>query len=44
MRVWLSTYRSSGEVEPMAGLAMQLGAEDCDAPVATGIMPNGGWR
>jgi vancomycin aglycone glucosyltransferase len=56
MRALLSTYRSRGDVEPMVGLAVQLGAlgaevrvcaaaaEECDAPVATGVMPIGGWR
>ena len=78
MRVLLSTYRSRGDVEPMVGLAVQLGAlgtevrecappaadlppraaelvaaqfdtivaaaEECDAPVATGVMPSGRWR
>ena len=48
MRVWLSTYASrAGDVEPMVGLAVQLralGAEGCDALVATGVMPAGVWR
>ena len=56
MRVLLSTYGSRGDVEPIMGLAVQLGAlgaaelvnaaaaEECDAPVATGVMPTGGWR
>ena len=105
MRVLLSTYGSRGGVEPMVGLAVQLGArgaevrvcappdfaellasvgvplvpigqpvtaatpptaadlprraaesvaaqfdtvpvaaEECDAPVATDVMPTGGWR
>jgi hypothetical protein len=51
MRVLLSTYGSRGDVEPMVGLAMQLGAlgaemraEECDAPVATGVMSTGVWR
>lgn len=34
MRVLLTTYGSRGDVEP----------EECDAPVATGVMPTGGWR
>ena len=47
MRVLLSTYGSRGDVEPMVGLAVQLralGAEGCDALVATGVTPAGGWR
>jgi UDP:flavonoid glycosyltransferase YjiC (YdhE family) len=47
MRVLLSTYGSRGDVEPMAGLARQLrtlGAEGCDALVATGMAPAGVWR
>jgi hypothetical protein len=45
MRALLSTYGLRGDVEPMAGLAVQLGvAEECDGPVATGVMPTGGWR
>ena len=44
MRVLLSTYRSRGDVEPMVELAEQLGAKECDAPVATGLMPTGGCR
>jgi hypothetical protein len=47
MRVLLSTYGSRGDVEPMVGLAVRsraLGAEDCDAPVATGVMATGVWR
>jgi hypothetical protein len=48
MRVLL-TYGSRGDVEPMAGLAVQLralgaAAEEWDAPVATGMLPTGGWR
>jgi UDP:flavonoid glycosyltransferase YjiC (YdhE family) len=46
MRVLLSTYGSRGDVEPMVGLAVQLralGAEGCDALVATGVMPAGVW-
>ena len=39
MRVLLSTYGSRGDVEPMVGLAVRaLGAEGCDALVATGMM------
>jgi UDP:flavonoid glycosyltransferase YjiC (YdhE family) len=44
MRVLLSTYGSRGDVEPMAGLAVQLralGAEGCDALVVTGVVPAG---
>jgi UDP:flavonoid glycosyltransferase YjiC (YdhE family) len=47
MRVLLSTYGSRGDVEPMMGLAVQLralGAEGCDALVATGVTPAGVWR
>jgi hypothetical protein len=47
MRVLLSTYGSRGDVEPMVGLAVQLralGAEGCDALVATGVTPDGAWR
>jgi UDP:flavonoid glycosyltransferase YjiC (YdhE family) len=47
MRVLLSAYGSRGEVEPMVGLAVQLqtlGAEGCDARVATGMVPAGVWR
>jgi UDP:flavonoid glycosyltransferase YjiC (YdhE family) len=47
MRMLLSPYGSRGDVEPMVGLAVQLralGAEGCDALVATGVMPAGAWR
>jgi hypothetical protein len=47
MHVLLSTYASRGDVEPMVGFAVQLralGAEGCDALVATGVMPAGVWR
>jgi UDP:flavonoid glycosyltransferase YjiC (YdhE family) len=47
MRVLLSTYGSRGDVEPMVQLAVQLralGAEGCDALVATGVTPAGVWR
>ena len=47
MLVLLSTYGSCGDVEPMVGLAVQLralGAEVCDALVATGMTPAGAWR
>jgi hypothetical protein len=40
----LSTYGSRGDAEPMEGLAVQLRAEERDAPVPTGVMPTGGWR
>jgi hypothetical protein len=50
----LSMYGSGGDVEPRVGLAVQLGAlgtqvrvcrpEGCDARLATGAMPTGGWR
>ena len=46
MRVFLSTYRSRGDVEPMVRFAVQLralGTEGCDALVATGVMPAGVW-
>ncbi len=38
----LLTYGSHGDVESVVGLAVQVGAEECDAPVATGVMPAGG--
>jgi hypothetical protein len=44
MRVLLSTYGSREDVEPMVGPAVQLralGAEGCDALVATGVMAAG---
>jgi hypothetical protein len=47
MRMLLSPYGSREDVEPMVGLAVQLralGAEGCDALVATGVMPAGVWR
>jgi hypothetical protein len=47
VRVLLSTYGSRADAEPMVGLAVQsraLGAEECDALVATGAMPTGVWR
>jgi hypothetical protein len=46
MRV-LSTYGSHGDVELMVRLAVQLralGAQGCDALVATGVTPTGVWR
>lgn len=42
MRVLL--YGSRGDLELMAGLAVQLGAEECDGPAAISVMPTGGWR
>jgi hypothetical protein len=47
MRVLLSTHRSREDVEPTVGLAghsRALGAEGCDALVATGVTPAGVWR
>jgi hypothetical protein len=47
VRVLLSTYGSRGDVEPMVGLAVRLwvlGAEGCDALVATDVTPAGAWR
>jgi hypothetical protein len=47
MRVLLSTSWSRGDVEAIVGLAVQLralGAEGCDALVATGVTPAGVWR
>jgi UDP:flavonoid glycosyltransferase YjiC (YdhE family) len=47
MRVLLSAYGSRGDVEAMLGLAVQLralGAEGCDALVATGVMSAGVQR
>ena len=47
MRVWLSTWGSRGDVEPVVRGAVQLralGAERCDALVATGATPAGVWR
>jgi hypothetical protein len=38
MRVLFSTYGSRGDVEPMEVL------EECDATVATGVIPTGVWR
>jgi hypothetical protein len=48
MRVLLTMNGSRGDDEAMA-LAVKRGAldaaaEECDAPVATGVMPTGGWR
>jgi hypothetical protein len=47
IRVLLSTSGSRGDAEPMMGLALQLralGAEGCEALVATGVAPAGVWR
>jgi hypothetical protein len=48
MRVLLSTYGSRGDVEPWWDSRCSRGhsarAEDCDALVATGVMPTGVWR
>jgi hypothetical protein len=49
MRLLLTMYGSCGNVEPMMGLAVQergLGTEgeEWDAPIATGVIPAGGWR
>ncbi|HEY7304381.1 MAG TPA: hypothetical protein VH601_09720 [Bryobacteraceae bacterium] len=41
MRVLLSMYGSPRDV---GGLAVQLGAEDGNAPVGTGVMSTGVWR
>ena len=47
MRLSSSTYGSRGDLEPMLGLAVllrALGAEGCDALVATGVTLGGVWR
>jgi UDP:flavonoid glycosyltransferase YjiC (YdhE family) len=47
MRVLFSTSGSRGDVEAIVGLAVQLralGAEGCDALVATGVTPAGVCR
>ena len=47
MRVLLSTYGSVRGRRTDGGLAAQLralGAEGCDALVATGVTPAGVWR
>jgi UDP:flavonoid glycosyltransferase YjiC (YdhE family) len=54
MRALLTTYGSRGAVDPVVGLAAELvaaqfdavaaAAEECHAPVATGVMPTGAWR
>jgi hypothetical protein len=46
MSVLLSKYELRADVEPMPGLAVRLralGAEGCDALVATAVMPVGVW-
>ena len=46
MRVVLSMNGSREDIQPMVGDALQfrpLGAEGCDAPVATGVTPIGVW-
>jgi hypothetical protein len=44
MHVMFSSYGSRGDVERMVGFAVQLGAAECNAPAATGVMPTGVWR
>ena len=49
MRVFLSTYDSRGDVEPLVGLAAQFDAvaaatQGRDVLVATGVTPAGVWR
>ena len=55
MRVLLSTYESHGDLEPMVGPAVQVGAlgakarvcappEFAELQVANGVMPTGGLR
>jgi hypothetical protein len=47
LRVCCCRRGSRGDVEPMVGLAVQLralGAEGCDALVATGVTPAAVWR
>jgi vancomycin aglycone glucosyltransferase len=29
---------------PVTGATPSSAAEECDAPVATGVLPTGGWR
>ena len=55
MHVLSSTCGSRGDVDSMVGLAVRLralgaefdtvavAAEECDAPVASGVMPKGVW-
>jgi hypothetical protein len=40
MRVLLTTYGSRGTQFDTVAAA----TEECDAPVATSVMPTGGWR
>ncbi len=52
MGVLLWTYGARRDVEPMVGLELvadqfdtvAAAVEECDAAVATGVMPAGGWR
>jgi len=44
MHVFLSTYASAGDVEPIGRLAIKLGTEETNAPVATGATPAGVCR
>jgi hypothetical protein len=49
MRMLLTTLGSRGDVKPIVGLAVQLGApamaaEECDVPVVTGVIRTGEWR
>ena len=44
MRVLSSMDGSRGGVEAMMGLAVQLGAGECDAQAAAGVMSIGVWR
>jgi hypothetical protein len=45
MRVLLTTYGShAAELVGAQFDTVAAAAEECDAPVATGAMPTGGWR
>jgi hypothetical protein len=46
MRELLSTYRSRWNVARIVRLAVQSRAfnQECDAAIATGVMPSGVWR
>ncbi len=55
MRVLLPTYGSRGDAEPMARLAVQLGAlggearacappDSAEPPAGVGVVPTGGYR
>jgi hypothetical protein len=44
MRVLLSMYGSHGDDEPIVGLTVELGAGECDAPVASCVMSRGAWQ